>query len=327
MRVRRFSISSSTRRAKAGDLRKLAPVLALTLFAVSGCASFNGMQHPITADDLDKDKIVCPTAQQLKDYSDPALTGVQKRDFRDGVVTQCVIAINAKYIEFKTALRTDAITSNLATDVLGLGLTGAAAVTKHATSKQFTQGALAVVGIGADIDKDVFFNQTLPAIEASMDANRDTLLSNIVNAEKNDPTGANYTLAQAALDLIGYQDAGDIDIAIASLTKTASDAAAKAATALNAAQTKPYTAILLPPDIYAREKAVTDKVWAMVDPADQPKLTRFATALGLTPPAGESFQNLQGDVVVAIDSAVSAPGANAAQIMSSVESAYQVSTQ
>jgi hypothetical protein len=304
----RQSALSILRRARAGNVRKLAPALLLTAFAVSGCASLSGMQEPITASDVSqitadgssKSKIVCPTDDQYTAYSAKS-DGTEKRDYRDRVVAECVAAIDSRYKDFKSALREESVTSNLVTDVLGLGLGGAAAVTKSKTSKQFTQGSLAVIGIGSDIDKDVYFKQTLPAVEASMDANRDKILANIVSLEKADGQGTNYPLAQASFDLQAYQDAGDLDMAISELTKTASNDAADAKDTLDLAQAAKYISCGLSPQAQTQVDAIAAGLKKLNDPADRKKLNDMAKKVGVTTTQNEDLGDIQVAIYKAVD--------------------------
>lgn len=272
-------------------------VLLAGALALSGCASIHGTQEPITAADVDSSNLFCPTQAEITAFNGMA-GGIARRDYRDQIVAKCVKAIDKNYAEFKVKLQADAVISNLSSDVLALGLGGAAALTKGQTAKQFTQGALFAAGVGADINKDIFYQQALPAVESSMDANRSTILVNILNAEKGDSDGTSYTLASAALDIDAYEHAGNIYTAIAELTKTATVESHTATQQVAAAQARPYL-VSGPLDTTVQGGLVSlnASIKKLNDPADRGKLDAIATAVGAPHAATDTFHTELGAVI------------------------------
>lgn len=279
----------------------LASALALAPLGLAGCAAINGMQEPLTADQAATIRLVCPTQEQ-RAASDAMADGVGKRNYRDGVVADCVKMIDGKYADFKMRLHKDAAISNLSTDLLALGLSGAASLTTGVTANQFAEGATVVTGARTAINKDVFYEQTLPAVEAAMDANRSKVLASIINAEKSDPDGKSYTLAAAGIDLDSYEQAGNIYTAIAGLTQTATTTAQNAATDVATAQELPYVAKIVAPDIFPRLLRVTKAIRSIpAGPPGQPLLDSIAKALGVPIQPGASFVAERAAVLDAIN--------------------------
>lgn len=294
--------------------RKTSRPLAIAFVALlSGCQSINGQQRPITSADLHSN--VCPSQSDLDKFN--GLRGVARRDFRDDTILDCVKAIDKRYIIFTTALHQETASTNLATDVVALGLTAGSTLSGGSTAKALSQGGVFAIGVGTAVNKDVFYHQTLPAIQAIMDANRDKVLVNIIDAEKHDQTGDVYTLANAGFDIDAYQNAGNIYNAIAELSKTASVAAEKAKAAVSKSQQGKYRVYKLSVDVYSSEKKLTDYVWALksANVADVAKLNAIVEKLSLTPDPSEKFEDIQADIVNAIDERVHT-GDPAAQIVS-----------
>lgn len=294
---------------------------------MSGCAAITGMPEPLKTPEEVTAAKVCPSDDQLTKYYGPLPSGFSsKADYRNYVIAGCVNAIDAKYADFKAKLQRTAVSANLVTDILVLGLSGAASLTTGTGAQQLAAGATVVTGTGAAIDKDIFYQQTLPAVLSSMEANRATALKTIVDQEKADAAGTSYGLANAVSDLNAYEAAGNIYKAISDLTKSANTTAQGAQAQLTASELgRPSTAVAAP--VFAREKVITDKIWAMIDPPDRPKLVKLAGALGITPTPSESFDDIRVDVLDTIHGRISAPGADQTKAVTDIETAYSNSTQ
>jgi len=269
---------------------------ALAGLVLTGCASIGGAQKPVTSADLNRS--VCPSAAEIAKFT--PLVGVARRDYRDQVVLDCVKAINRRYMEFKASLQKEGVASNLATDVLSLGLASSAALTTGQASQALAGSGGFVQGVGKAVNKDVFYEQTLPAVEAAMDARRDTILRQIIDSEKSDPTATHYTLISAGFDLDAYEQAGNLYTAIAQLTQTASAAAESAKARLTESQqarVAAYQAVDLPPALAQRIRKMTDYVWTLSDPADRPVLDAIAAKMGLSPKASDGFEVVREQVI------------------------------
>jgi hypothetical protein len=231
--------SIHTVRARVG---KLAPA-ALVGLALPGCVAINGNQRAVTADDVAASNkfAACPTQRQATSYENaaPGNGPDQKATIRDNVIRECVKAIDRNYLAFKVGLHKESSVANLVTDIASLGLTSGASLATGKTAQRLAAGGAFVLGSGSAINKDVFYSQTLPAVEASMDAQRDRLLTEIITASKTDPAGTSYTLNNAGIALGAYERAGDVYAAISELTKTAAASAVAEKSKLDAAQAQP----------------------------------------------------------------------------------------
>jgi hypothetical protein len=251
------------------------------------------MQDPIKAGD--GAQTVCPSDTDIGTFE--AAAPAAKRATRDDIISGCVDAVDRKYQAFKANLQQETVTTNLLVDLIALGLSSGATVATGAAATDLSAGATATIGAGTAINKDMFYQQTLPAVESSMDANRDTILTRIVQSEQADPNATSYTLASARSDIAAYQAAGNIYIAISSLTTTANKSASAAKDELQSVKAA-YTAQILPSPVYARLKALRDQIYGLVQPAGTAELQNIASALGLPP--NPDFNALRNAVVLEI---------------------------
>jgi hypothetical protein len=273
-----------------------AAAAALAALSLAGCASIRGTQEPVTKADLQS--TLCPTAAEVDQFD--GLAGVARRNFRDKVVLSCVKAIDRRYADFRADLQREQVGTSLVTGIASQSLSTAAALGTGGAAKTLAGVSSLITGVGASINKDVFYQQTLPAIEASMDARRTKILTSIINAENADPEAQRYTLERAGFDLSEYAAAGDLYAAIGELTKTATAAAASANASLaQAKQQQPvaYLAKALQPANYTALRALTDKVRALNASSDRAKLDAVAKTLGLTPSSDQNFEDEQVSVI------------------------------
>ena len=293
------------------------------LFLITGCASVRAMQKPISSADL-KVPQICPSAEEQVGFANAA--PAQRGTIRDQIVLKCVRAINKHYDLFKIDIQKEGTTTNLVSDVLSLGLTSAAPLVGATSAKRLAGAGAFVIGTRAAVNTDIFYQQTLPAIESAMDARRDNILTTIVDGEKRDPTAEKYDLVAAGLDLSAYEEAGNVYAAISDLTKVANDKAATAKSQLD--QSKQGTVfdvgqpILLDAAVVKRMTAVIAKLYSLVDTssADKSKLDNVAKVLGLPP--GPDFDTERTQVIVELDKTLQDPDPNKqASAMSQLEAA------
>ncbi len=273
--------------------------IGLACALLSGCASIKGAQDPLVAADLGN--TVCPSADQIKDFK--AETAADRPYYRDEVIAECIKAVNQHYYKYISDLRQENVSSNLTTDVLALGLSGGATLAKPATAKALSASSALVTGVGTSINKDIFYQQTLPAIVSAMDTRRASVLAEILDSEKNDPQATAYTLTNAGLDIDSYQNAGNIYVAISALTQTAAGEAQKAQTVVadkQVARDVAYTAVKLTTDTATRLKALIDDVKKLNPDTDRAKLDNIARALDVTVVPAASFEMERRDVVTAM---------------------------
>ena len=193
--------------------------LALT---VGGCASFNAMPRPVL--DIDKTVALAQSTYGIETALANFTTAPDKKAYRNRVILYHLAAADLRYLEFRTALSREVKGSNLGLDMAVLGLTGVGAIANSAAN-ELSAAASALTGTRAAINRELYFQQTLPALIASMDASRMKLKIEIV--KRMQLPVADYPLEQAFTDVIAYQMSASLDGAIQSVTVAAAADAAQ----------------------------------------------------------------------------------------------------
>ena len=187
------------------------------MLCLSGCATIRGSQDDVIG--LSPAKPVTIDAALANYYkpSDAERSGMNRRDYRDYIVSLYVRAIDAKYEAFTEQLRSGGRGSALGFDLLLLGLNGATALSGVSAARELA--TITAVGSGArsSIDKRLYFDQTISAMTAAMDAERASIKSEI--AIKQALPAERYSLGGAIDDLTRLKQAGQVDRAITRMTK------------------------------------------------------------------------------------------------------------
>jgi hypothetical protein len=189
-------------------------IASSTLLLISACAGIRGFPADPT------DILVLEDQQLVANYYSPQTTGEERLLLRNQIVSSRMNGYEAAYSDFKRRLNGDANTLNLAADLSVLGLAGAAATTGSLTAATALGAASAgIIGAKGAINADLYFQRTLPALIAQMDANRARAKLPIVRGLRK--SDADYPLAIALVDLDALRDAGGIPTAIGGLTQQA----------------------------------------------------------------------------------------------------------
>lgn len=193
---------------------------------LSGCTSLSGAQRPVLAP---SDSVAA--AQQFKPEvsirsfyasANSARLDLSPMDYRNLVIALYLEAIDARFAEFRAQAGSESRASGLAFDIALLGLTGAAAVAEADEVNPFATAAAAFLGARSAFDKNLFYDRTLPAMFATMEAERARVRTDIVRAMKQDHK--TYPLPLAFGDLAAYQRAGSFEYAIAQVVNRAVEA-------------------------------------------------------------------------------------------------------
>jgi hypothetical protein len=129
-------------------------------------------------------------------------------------------AYNITYSDFKRRLAGDGNAIAVGGDLVALVLGGLIATTGNATTKAaLGAAATGVLGAQGVINKDLYFQRTLPALLAQMDANRTQAEAIIVSRLRLSDT--EYPLQVALLDLDALRDTGSLPSAIGGITQSA----------------------------------------------------------------------------------------------------------
>jgi hypothetical protein len=191
--------------------------------STSGCASFEGMPRPVTptmaAAYLEGDKV----AQELIDKETDSN---KQRAIRNNVVWAHIRAADAQYRQFLVSLNKNMKGANFGLDLGGVLVSSIGAVA-HGAANELSAAAAALSGARGSINRELYFEKTLPAIEAAMRGNRTRVKTQIATHLINDDV-SRYSLQQALADLDDYQLAASLNAAIQEITTTTGVAADQA---------------------------------------------------------------------------------------------------
>jgi len=139
---------------------------------------------------------------------------------RNEIVTNRVRAYDIEFSRYKNQLSEFGNSVSLGGDLIGLALGGLTATVGNAATKAALGAASAgVLGATTAINKDLFFQKTLPALKSQMDANRKKMKVPILRGLM--LSDEQYPLSAAESDLQNYADAGGLEDAITDITATA----------------------------------------------------------------------------------------------------------
>jgi hypothetical protein len=190
----------------------------------TGCASITGYPSRSTNTKSDLAALAIYNASNVielynaKDNS--ARNGKTPLDYRNDVVNGRLAAIDIQYNQYQRSLYEEGIGTNILADWVVLGLGGATTVVGGAATKAaFGAAITGVTGAKVSIDKNAYFDKTLPALVAKMQAARKEVLVRVRTGLSKDVTA--YPLTQALVDVEDYYNAGTLPGAIAGVTASA----------------------------------------------------------------------------------------------------------
>ncbi len=211
-------------------------VPALTAVALCGCAAIAGYPK-------DPEK-ASAALEALKPYFDPAkdaqygsLTdATQKRAARDIIVLSRVRSYDIEFTGYEKSLWGTGNTVTLGGDLIALALGGLATTAAGTSAKSaYSAAAAGIVGGSAVINRDLYFQRTLPALLAQMEANRAKVKLKILAGIKQ--SDSEYPLPLAELDLADLKNAGSMPAAVGSITQAATGDKQAAQTKIDALRT------------------------------------------------------------------------------------------
>jgi len=202
-----------------GSLRRL--LILATLIPLGACASFDGHPQPVIALNQNVDLAAkYPVDQALTNFY--ALKTVQERtEYRDKIIGIYIVTADARYQQFRRLLSREVKGSNFGLGTGALALSTVASVAAERAANILSAGAAALSGAKTGLSKEVYFEKTLPALMAGMEANRTRVRTTIL--ERMQKPADTYTLAHAFLDLSNYETAASLDSAIDMVTREASN--------------------------------------------------------------------------------------------------------
>ena len=269
--------------SRVPGLRALA---ALSLLPLAGaCASLDGQAKPM----LEVAAVTAvaakyPPATALATFYGRRNDEAAQRAWRDEVIGAYLAAADLRYLEFRRDLSRQMKGSGLGLDIAVLGLTGGASLAAGKTANALSAIAAGFAGTRATLSKELWFDKTLPALVAAMDAQRTQVRVQILTRMQASP--AAYSLAEAFADIARYQEAATLDSAIELVTAAASEKSVQA-DARYASVVLSYSGA--PPAGSPQTKAdLKLKLEGVTTPG---KLTEIAKALNITLPAGATDQD------------------------------------
>jgi hypothetical protein len=283
------------------DRGLLCPPLFLALLSLAllsllqGCATARRGGAPDPSFDVDND------LKQLEEkYSQAdaikAYYQTPSAAKRDEFVVGRLTLMNIRYIQFVRSLTAERALLDSATQMLTLGLSLAGASVGAAGTKTLLAAiAAGVTGSREIIDKNYFYEKTVPALVAQMNAERKMVLVRILQGRGKSLD--DYPFEQAVTDLHEYYQAGTFTGALIAIQ---AEAGAK-----ERAQDRELIRIRpIAREHVVRKRALTDAIGAL-KPADLPKVQAALRALDKQP--AESFEaalaQLSDAVFEAIDPA------------------------
>lgn len=195
-------------------------LLIVTLSLIS-CASPRGFPDREVSIDEELDELKIFSRAKIDEYK-ASKNEEERMRIRNDYINARIEAIDAKFFQFEEKMYRENIALNLGTDAIILGSGAAGALVSGGASQILSAASAAVIGMKGSIDKKIFYEKTLPALFAQMEAQRQKILANIQTNLLNNTTA--YSLWRGRVDLQRYRRAGSIDGAISATTL---DAAAK----------------------------------------------------------------------------------------------------
>lgn len=188
------------------------------LFCVVGCATYNGRPN----EPLNMDKVIKPFAEELENNM-PKTTTTISPDKRNDYINKLITIIDINYSRFINKLGTEKRTKDMAVDFTQLSLNIAGAAVGGATTKTVLSAISAgVTGSNSAIDKNFFYDLTLPSLIVQMNADRTEVYRMILTGMQKDVSGKDsYPWTMALRDLIDYYNAGTLQHATFSVSKAA----------------------------------------------------------------------------------------------------------
>jgi hypothetical protein len=222
---------------------RLITIIGLALLVVlqtAGCASFRSAGAPPPSYDVDED------LKQLAEHFKPA-TSVENfynnptKNKRDEVISARLVMINLEYLKWLRTITADKQLLDTATDVLVMSVNLAATATTGATAKTILSAVAAgVTGTKTSIDKNYYYEKTLPAIVAAMNAQRKQVLVRILEGMKQDKL-EDYTFEVALADVYEYYQAGSFMGAIMAIQADSGAKESKADEEIKSIRTVTYS--------------------------------------------------------------------------------------
>jgi hypothetical protein len=252
------------------------------LVLLAGCAPLLG--YPKDPEDTDTTLAnLQPYFSVAKDVEYARAQPAERAQIRNEIIFARMRAYDITFADFEKRLYGDGNAVTLGSDLIGLVLGGLTATIGGAGTKAALGAASAgVIGANTAINKDLYYQKTIPALLAQMEADRLLAKSPIIAGMK--LPDADYPLIQAYIDLDAYKNSGSIPAAINAVNKDAGNAKDDALDALR-------TTVFVD-DTFSQR--LRDYLWpsGISKPVDQPHLAKLRRWMSANLPAGVPVETL-----------------------------------
>lgn len=221
-----------------------------------------------------------------------ARCGLDQTQYRNYVIGAYLATANDKYGDFTRRLRLQSRGSSVALDIGSLGLATGASLAGERTANVLAAIAAGLGGTRRTLEREVYFDQTVPALMGAMEAAR-TRLRAVILAGLTKPA-AQYPLEAAWTDVQAYEAAATLDNAIQALTDDAADRVTEANEFAEDVRT--YSGA--PQDgVASIRRRMTARLRQLRNAGDTATLGQIATALSLQAPTGADAPTLYGLII------------------------------
>src|ERR1035437_5100372 len=177
-------------------------MLALILLLLCGCQTFKNAGAPDASFDIDKD-----LKQLAKHFGEAdtisAFYNAPSAEARNRFIAGRLVMMNIRYIQFVSKTTSEKQLLDSASDILVLSLNLAGTSVGGAAAKTVLAGiAAGVTGSKVVVDKTFFYEKSIPALVATMNAQRKQVLIPILEGAKK--SLEEYPFDQAVTDLHAY---------------------------------------------------------------------------------------------------------------------------
>lgn len=186
------------------------------IFLISGCGSISTGGAPDQSFDLSRDleqlsKEFAVSTAVSNYYKVPVS---ERKDARDRFISGRMVEIDLQYLKFIRNLTSDKQQLDAATDVLNLTLGIAGTLVSGARSKtNLAAGTAGLTGTKSIVDRDFYYDKSIDALVATMNARRKEALVVILNGMSTDSVDK-YPFERALIDLHQYYLAGTLNGAV-----------------------------------------------------------------------------------------------------------------
>jgi hypothetical protein len=218
--------------------------------------------------------------------------GLDQTQYRNYVIGAYLAAANDRYGDFTRRLRLQSRGSAVALDIGALGFATGASLATERTANVLAAIASALGGTRATLEREIYFDRTVPALIGAMEAAR-TRRRAVILAGLTRPA-AQYPLEAAWTDVQAYEATATLDNAVQALTEDAADRVADANTFAEGVRT--YSGA--PEEgVAAIRRRMTIRLRQHRDASDTTTLAQIAASLLLQPPAGADANVLYGLII------------------------------